>query len=457
MAYQFGHINAYSRSGSSKNLEPKTTAGCLGEAFRDDGYATHVEKPEEPILILGSRENIDVALKTYREWFRDSRGHKLRKDGKELLAGVFSWPPGTTKNTYLDGLPILISFLKKKYGSSLRCVLSHEDESFFDETGKYHGEIHYHVHFFIVPEPNENFRDYHPGIKAKWQAKKDGLNHWEADQQYKWKMGDWQDELYREVGLPLELVKARPKELQEKRLSRREQKIISAAKEISINIQAEAKEKVDALNAEAEIVKTEKENMKFTAKQEAEKIIEIAESKVLSANVEVIVLEVIKSELNEEIEKTQLEAKQDADKVIQESESEAAKIMIAAKKEGQSEAEKIKIAAKKEGQYEAEKIKEAAKAEANKIIENAEFAEKKIKGEAWNTAADITHASERTAAKHIDSAKGFVNNLLDEVSKLPGGESIVKWARTFIKYVTERGRQSSKIVEKDKMKKDHGR
>jgi hypothetical protein len=162
MAYQFGHINPYSRTGSKKDTGAKTTAGCLGEAFREDGYASHVKDPKEPSLLLGSRKEIDTALKTYREGFRDSRGHKLRKDGMELLAGIFSWPPGTTKKKFLEGLPTLIYFLMKKYGSSLKCVLSHEDEPFLDETGKHHGETHFHVHFFVVPEPDENFRDYHP-------------------------------------------------------------------------------------------------------------------------------------------------------------------------------------------------------------------------------------------------------------------------------------------------------
>jgi len=241
MAYQFGHINAYSQTGSINSSNPKITTGCLGEAFRDEGMASHVNDPKKPIILLGSREEINSALKNYEDKFKDSRGHKLRKDGKELLAGVLSWLLGTASNQYNMYLPLIIFYLMKKYGSSLRCILSHEDEPFFDETGKYHGETHFHIHFFVVPKSTENFRDYHPGLMAKWQAKEDGLNHWEADDRYKWRMGDWQDELNREVGIPLGWLKARPKELQGKRLSRRQYKIIKAAKEESIQIKNEAK------------------------------------------------------------------------------------------------------------------------------------------------------------------------------------------------------------------------
>lgn len=251
MAYQFAHIHAYSQSGSSRNPNPKTTAGCLGEAFREEGMASHVKNPKEPEILLGSREELSNSIKKYRENFKDSRGHKLRKDGKELLAGVFSWPPGTLKNQFTESLPTVLFFLMKKYSKSLRCVLSHEDEPFLDENGKYHGQTHFHIHFFIVPEAIENFRDYHPGIYAKWKVKKDGLNHWDADDRYKWSMGDWQNEVYHEVSLPLGWEKERPKEKIEKRLSSREQKIITTAKELSIQIQDEARKKAEMIVKDA--------------------------------------------------------------------------------------------------------------------------------------------------------------------------------------------------------------
>jgi len=241
MAYQFARIHAYSQSGSTRNSNPKTTAGCLGEAFRNEGMASHVKTPKKPEILLGSREEIDLAIKNYRENFKDSRGHKLRKDGKELLAGVVSWPPGTSKNFFNDSLNVVKFFIMNKYGSSLKCVVSHEDEPYLDEKGKHHGETHYHIHFFVVPKSHENFRDYHEGIYAKWQARKEGLNHWKQDIRYKRSMGDWQEKFYREVGIHLGWKKERPKKLKEKRLSNREYKIIKDAKEKSVQIQNDAK------------------------------------------------------------------------------------------------------------------------------------------------------------------------------------------------------------------------
>jgi cell division septum initiation protein DivIVA len=412
MAIQFGHINDYSRAGSRKNPETKkTTTGCLGEAFRVEGYASHVKEPKEPIILFGSRDEIDKALEAYREGFRDSRGHKLRTDGKELLAGIFSFPPGTTKEKFLESLPTVIYFLIKKYGSSLRCILSHEDEPFLDETGEHHGEIHYHLHFFVVPEPHENFRDYHPGIKAKWQAKKDGLNHWDADQQYKWRMGDWQDELYREVGLPLGLVKERPKELQEKRLSRRQQRIINDAKKTSIKIQDDAKEKLSEAN-----------NILKKSKKEAKRIIQSAESEASKINKASETTSIIVETLTKKIEALKVEAIEEETKIE--------KLKLVANNEAQSIINKSKS--------EAKLILENAKETSEKNIKDSESNAQVIKRNAWKSAMDITKAAKREESRIINNARVFIDKLLEKVSKLQGGNSIVIWARKFLKSVDKK-------------------
>jgi len=328
MAYQFARIHAYSQSGSTKNPNPKTTAGTLGEAFRDEGMASHVKNPKEPEILLGSSEDINNAIKKYREFFKDSRDHKLRKDGKELLAGVVSWPPGTSKEIFNDGLSVVIFFLMKKYGSSLKCVVSHVDEPFLDENGKHHGETHFHIHFFVVPEPNENFRDYHEGIYAKWQARKEGLNHWEQDERYKWRMGDWQDEFYREVGIHLGCEKERPKELKEKRLSNKEYKIIKTAKEKSVQLQNDAKMKAEKeiakilnnvnekANKQAEIIIKKAKN---DAKIEAEKIITNTKEKLNEAKQ-------IRDNAKNEADLQKNIAKNKADEIIKNANDEAIKI-----------------------------------------------------------------------------------------------------------------------------------
>jgi len=259
MAYQFAHINDYSQCGSKKSLNPKTSAGCLGEAFRDEGMASHVKDQKKPEILLGSRNEINNAIENYREYFRDSIKHKLRKDGRELLAGVFSWPPGSTKEYFNKTLHVILYFLMKKYGKSLRCILSHEDEPFIDDKNKYHGDIHFHIHFYVVPEPHENFRDYHPGIYAKWLARKEGLNYFQQNMRYKWSMGNWQDDVYKNVSLHLGWEKERPKDLKEKRLSRTEEKIKISAKEESIKILDEARKNAEIILLNAEKIKDEAE------------------------------------------------------------------------------------------------------------------------------------------------------------------------------------------------------
>jgi len=226
MSYQFAHIYTYSGSGGKEGKF--TVSGCLGEAFRDDGFTSHIENPEKNVgLAFGRREVIEAAIKKYQDEFRDGRGHKLRKDGKCLLAGVFSWPPDTEKKDFTSGNEELKKWLQKEYGSALRCVLFHEDEPF--QRGKGKGQTHYHSHFFIVPDSDQNMKDLHPGLRAKAEARAAGGNIIAQDEAYKRAMGDWQDKINKELGSKLGLGRERPAELKEKRLSRREQKILEYA------------------------------------------------------------------------------------------------------------------------------------------------------------------------------------------------------------------------------------
>lgn len=89
-----------------------------------------------------------------------------------------------------------------------------------------------------------------------------------------------------------------------------------------------------------------------------------------------------------------------------------------------SEAEKIK--------KEAEKIKQMAKKEAEKITKKAEDKAEDIINGAWNTAKDITQTAEKEADSIIKKAKNFINQFLDRVNALPGGNKVVEWVKTFM-------------------------
>jgi len=237
------HVYTYSETGGKKGNEGKfTVSGCLGEAFRDEGHTKHIKNPDKKIEFLhGNRQAIEQAIETYQKEFKDSRGHKLRKDGKSLLAGVFSWPPGTTREQFIAGCKLLMAWLLVEYGLSLRCVLIHEDEPF--QRGKHKGETHFHAHFFVVPPPDKNMKEFHPGLKAKAEARAAGKGFLEQDMAYKRAMGDWQDRIHQELGIPLGFEKARPENLREKRLSRREQKFLEKAEDRATKITDNAEKK----------------------------------------------------------------------------------------------------------------------------------------------------------------------------------------------------------------------
>jgi hypothetical protein len=55
-------------------------------------------------------------------------------------------------------------------------------------------------------------------------------------------------------------------------------------------------------------------------------------------------------------------------------------------------------------------------------------------------------AAEKQAKTIIDAARDFIDRLLTQVSKLPGGEKVVTWANGFIKPVTKPKKQSSTMV-----------
>jgi len=121
-------------------------------------------------------------------------------------------------------------------------------------------------------------------------------------------------------------------------------------------------------------------------------------------------------------------------------------IKIEAKEKAENEADEIIRKAKKEADKintEAKGILQTAKNQADKIKESAEADAKKTKDDAWHVAQTITDASKKEAASILNKAKGFINLLLDKVSKLQGGESLVKWAKTYIISVNKPKAQGS--------------
>jgi len=181
--YQFIHIEAVSIAG--RDVYKKTNGNkvkigyvsvdsILGEAERIDGFISHVENPQKPVIIFGDNEKgMDEVREKIKNWFegtKDKRGHKIRKDANCLLAGVISWPPIADDediDEYYQKLKSfeihMIEWLKNEYGNDLISVIRHDDEPF---KGYNKGKTHHHWHYFCVKEPGNKF-DLHPGFKAR--------------------------------------------------------------------------------------------------------------------------------------------------------------------------------------------------------------------------------------------------------------------------------------------------
>jgi len=71
--------------------------------------------------------------------------------------------------------------------------------------------------------------------------------------------------------------------------------------------------------------------------------------------------------------------------------------------------------------------------EVKKITKKAEVEAYNIKQRAWKVGRDITTGANKYAESTREFARGFVEKLLKKVAELPGGKSIERWARTFIK------------------------
>jgi hypothetical protein len=201
MGYQFLHVYSFSREGKHPVL------GCLREACRDAGYTSHIKEPAPPEWLIGSRKNIELAMQRFAQFFRDNRGHKLRKDGQILRADVVSWPPDMTDAERENAEKDVLAWYQKKYGPAFRGALRHRDEKFRDP--KLEGKTHEHLHVYLVPEPDQHFNDLHPGYKAKRAA--DQANRRAAKEEnaafrergnlaFKSAMAALQDDFYENVG-----------------------------------------------------------------------------------------------------------------------------------------------------------------------------------------------------------------------------------------------------------------
>jgi hypothetical protein len=255
MGYQFLHVYSFSQGGKH------TVSGCLGEACRDEGYTSHIKEPAPPEWLVGSREGIEAAIQNFARAHKDSRGHKLRKDGQILRADVVSWPPDMTNADRERAEKDVLAWYRKRYGSAFRGALRHRDEKFRDR--KLEGKTHEHLHVYLVPEPAQHFNDLHPGYKAKRAA--DQANRRAAKEEraelrergnlaYRNAMAALQDEFYEEVGKTYRLGRYGPRRA---RITQRAQSVINQAHDEASEIVLMAAREAAAAKEEAARIKKE--------------------------------------------------------------------------------------------------------------------------------------------------------------------------------------------------------
>lgn len=200
MAFQFVHINSYSRTLSKKAKHSKwNAADVVAEATRDASAIPHIDNPQAPIHIYGEPiENLLGTLDAWAEGTKDASGRATRKDAVCLLAGVFSMPEGTSPEQWEKVKADAITWAKDKYGDRLKTVLEHVDEDCP------------HCHFYVVPRPGEAFESVHEGRAAVKDFVALGGDKRKTNDVYRGAMRSFQDEYYDAVGAPNGLTRIGP-------------------------------------------------------------------------------------------------------------------------------------------------------------------------------------------------------------------------------------------------------
>lgn len=235
MGPQFAHIETYSKKA---NKSGNSVDQVLAEAERDPEYSQHVANPEPPNLLFGA--DIPELRKMHEEMLDSSktqvkvkgkiRERAIRSDRDTLFTVVMSYP--LQHDEIKDNAEEMakyrlwqeknIEFLQEEFGSQLKTVLEHTDEKYP------------HLHAYALPDddPACFAEKMHPGKVAKEaagaKAKKDGLTGRAvtevANDAYRNKMREWQNEYYLAVGLPCGLTRDGPKRARKSRKEWQEQK-----------------------------------------------------------------------------------------------------------------------------------------------------------------------------------------------------------------------------------------
>lgn len=223
--YQFVHVETYARKcrningksgkkdGQKLSKGGRTTRDIFAEAMRETDACHHVAEPCPPVLVFGQsletteREH-DTRTSETKQTQKNGVKRSIRSTQNTLLTVVLSHPgdvPGTDLD---DWRKRSVDWLRERYGDQLKTVIEHVDEG------------HPHLHAYIIPDSLRAY-DLHDGRCAKERAQADGLDKDEQNRAYKSAMRAFQDDYYKQVGVPCGLSRLGPKR---RRLSREQWK-----------------------------------------------------------------------------------------------------------------------------------------------------------------------------------------------------------------------------------------
>lgn len=260
MAYQFVHMEVYSRKGR----DGRSVDFILAEAERRPDACLHVAAPTPPELVFGVRvgevrrlhdEQAAAAIATTKA----GKTRRIRSDQNTLLTVVASHPATmeavrsdpSTARAVREWEARTVRWLQDQYGTALVSVIRHTDEA------------HPHLHAFVLPDdPEMRAGRLHPGQQAKAgimsvgpAEDEDGktLNR-RGDVAYRAAMRGWQDSYWQTVGLPCGLTRLGPRR---RRLTREEWQ----AEKVQAQAVRIARERADALRTagDAFVTKTRTE------------------------------------------------------------------------------------------------------------------------------------------------------------------------------------------------------
>lgn len=279
MAFQFAHVETYSRKGNAKGGQ--SVKWVLAEARRDEGACPHVSRPGTPKQIYGvSLDEVerlhDELCASVRYEVADGKTRAVRQDQHTLFTIVCSYPvameqvhgnPVETRRI-LEWQDRNIEWLKAEYGNDLKCVVLHDDEQFP------------HIHGYAIPD-DLRCRNLHAGVAAKEAIMKAAPENSEdstahnkrGDVAYRAAMSKWQDRYFEQVGLPSGLTRIGPGK---RRLSREAWQAEQAAVK-SVRLAREQVRGLDAQKA-AYVAKVKADGARYiektrsSAQVEAEKL-----------------------------------------------------------------------------------------------------------------------------------------------------------------------------------------